>query len=52
MNTMIKPIDQMTDAELLALAEALKTQARGHQEHAEELRTYAALRGSERRAKA
>jgi hypothetical protein len=50
MTDIIKSIDKMTDEELLALAESLEAEAREHQEHGEEIRTYTALRGGERRA--
>ena len=44
MNDFIKPIDKMSDAELLALAESLEAKAREHQEHAGELEAYIAAR--------
>ena len=49
-DTIIKPINEMTDEELLALAETMEAEAREQEAHAEEIRTYTAMRGEGRAA--
>lgn len=50
MNDIMKPIERMTDEELLAIAESLESEAREHQEHSNELRAYLAARNVNERA--
>lgn len=52
MTDILKPIDQMTDEELLALADAMEAEAREHEAHASEIEAYVAARNVKERAAA